>query len=116
MTLTTYRNSYPTLWDNFFDDFFYKTENHDLSPRARVLEKDDRISVVFEIPGVKKEDIKVSVEDGVLNVSALKKAEKKEKAREIYLNEMSFGEYNGPFGSATTLSPTASKPLMKTVF
>ena len=96
MTLTTYTRKPATLWDNFFNDF-YTEENHDLSPRAKVTDNEKSISVNLELPGVKKEDIKVEVHDGVLTISAEKHSEKKEDSKNVYFNEISYGAYKRSF-------------------
>ncbi|MBF0429704.1 MAG: Hsp20/alpha crystallin family protein [Fibrobacteria bacterium] len=96
MTLTTNRTA-PTTLDNFFDNIFYTKEDFALTPRARVWEKDDNIAVHLELPGVSKEDIKVEVKDNVLSISAAKKAEKVEKSEALYINEISYGDYNRSF-------------------
>ncbi len=98
MTLTTYRPANPTLW-NAFDDFFHwaPEENAAISPRTRVSEDEKGYNVRMELPGVKKEDLKVEVENGVLTVSALKQYEKKDEGKGVYLNEITYGEYKRSF-------------------
>ena len=39
-------------------------------PNTDIYETDDALTVIMEIPGVKKEDIYVKIEDGVLRVEA----------------------------------------------
>ena len=46
---------------------------------------------------MKKDDIKVEVENGVLSISASRNAEKKEESKDIYFNELSYGEYKRSF-------------------
>ena len=96
MTLTTYRNSYPTLWDEFFNDFWAPAESK-ISPRAKVVDNGKNLTLELELPGVKKGDIKVEVENGVLNISGSKKAEKKEESKNVYIDELSYGEYKRSF-------------------
>ena len=97
MTLTTYKRNYPTLWDEFFNDFRAPVEHRDISPRARVTDNGTNITLELELPGVKKGDIKVEVENGVLTIAASRKAEKKEEGKDIYFNELSYGEYKRSF-------------------
>lgn len=47
-------------------------------PRMDVADEDDRIQLSFEIPGVKPDDLEVTVESGMLTVSGEKKYERRE--------------------------------------
>ena len=97
MTLTTYKRRYPTLWDEFLNNGWASIEEREISPRARVEDNEKSIALDLELPGVKKEDIKVEVENGVLTISALKKSEKKENDKNTYFNEISYGEFKRSF-------------------
>ena len=104
MTLTTCKRNPATLWDGFFNDF-YTFDNRELSPRAKVTDKEKSISVDLELPGVKKEDIKVEVHDGVLTISAEKQGEKKEESKNVYFNEISYGAYKRSFRLSSDVLP-----------
>ncbi|MDO5017882.1 MAG: Hsp20/alpha crystallin family protein [Lagierella massiliensis] len=80
------------------DDFF--SENINLSAstnfKVNVLESKDSYLIEAELPGFKKEDIKVSLNDGQLNIKAEKKEENSETNekknyihREIRYSQMS---------------------------
>ena len=75
------RNNRSTnLWnDRFFDEFFdspfFKTKNSVM--RTDVTEEDDKYILEIDVPGFSKEDIKLSLENGYLQVEA-KKVEEKE--------------------------------------
>ena len=97
MTLTTYRPRLTTLWDEFFNDNWTAIENREISPRTRVSEDEKSIILEMELPGVKKGDIKVEVENSVLSVSASRKAEEDKESPNTYFNEISFGEYKRSF-------------------
>ena len=96
MERTLYKNSCPTLWDNFFNDFHAPLASKDVSPNARALDEGNAVTIELELPGVKKEDINVSVENAVLTVTASKNFEKKEETK-TYFNEISYGEYKRSF-------------------
>ncbi|MBH0187604.1 MAG: Hsp20/alpha crystallin family protein, partial [Nitrospira sp.] len=46
-----------------------------------------------ELPEVKKEDVKVSVEDGVLTLSGERRQEKEEKGKKYHRVERSYGSF-----------------------
>ena len=66
----------------------------DLVPAVDVSENDDHFTVRAELPGVKKEDVNVSYENGMLTLSAEAKSESEEKEGErIIRQERRYGKY-----------------------
>jgi len=65
------------------------------APAMDVEAFDDRAEVTLEIPGMKKEDIDISVDDGVLKISGKKeKATKTEDEEKInYIEERYYGSF-----------------------
>jgi HSP20 family protein len=63
--------SKPLDWD-FFDDFFnFPTFfNYDYSVfKPRIIKNEDDYKIIMPIPGLSKDDIKISIDDGYLNIS-----------------------------------------------
>ena len=58
--------------ERMFDDFFglnrskMDLQNFDWTPRVNVEEKEDRFEITVEVPGMKKEEIDIEVQDDVL--------------------------------------------------
>jgi HSP20 family protein len=69
-----------------------------LYPHVDITESEAEYMIKADLPGLTKEDIKVSVEDGVLSISGEKKreVEKKEKNR-YYHFERSYGRFTRSF-------------------
>lgn len=63
------------------------------SPRADVFEKDGKIVVKAELPGVKKEDVDVSIENGDLIIHGERHAEEKVEEKDYYRMERSSGSF-----------------------
>lgn len=61
------------------------------APALDVYQDKDQFTVVAELPGLKKEDIELSLQDGVLTISGERKQEK--KSEEGYRNERFFGRF-----------------------
>jgi HSP20 family protein len=61
------------------------------APALDVYQDKDQFSVIAELPGFKKEDIELSLHNGVLTISGERKQEK--KAEEGYRNERFFGRF-----------------------
>ena len=71
--------------DNWFDSLFGRPTlargELDYVPRVNIVEDDNQIKMIFELAGMKKEEVKVVVHDGVLTVSGERnmKSESNEK-------------------------------------
>ena len=59
-------------------------------PQLEIEQKDDQIRVVAELPGVKEDDIDLTVEDGMLTLSGEKRSERKEEGG---YSERSYGRF-----------------------
>jgi HSP20 family protein len=62
-------------------------------PPVDIVEDEKEYTIRVEIPGVKKEDVKVSVEGGVLSITGDRKAEKEEKDKKYHRVERSYGSF-----------------------
>lgn len=67
------------VFENFFKPMFYDEQLD--SMRTDIKETDDDYKLSIEMPGFKKDEIKVSLDNGYLTVSA-EKAEKEEEGKE----------------------------------
>lgn len=76
----------------------------DWSPRVDIVEDETAFVVKAELPEMKKEDVKVTVEDGVLTLSGERKMEKEEKNKKYHRIEREYGS----FVRAFTLPPGTS--------
>jgi len=65
----------------------------DWSPLVDITEDEKEYLIKVEVPEVKKEDIKVHVENGALVISGERKMEKEEKKRKYHRVERSFGSF-----------------------
>ncbi|MGA9576459.1 MAG: Hsp20/alpha crystallin family protein [Terrimicrobiaceae bacterium] len=67
------------------------------SPTVDIGENDKEFIVKAELPDVKKEDIKVNVENGVLSITGERKAEKEEKGVKFHRLERAYGRFERSF-------------------
>ena len=63
------------------------------APAFDVYEEKDNFVVKAELPGMKKEDINVSLHDGDLIISGERKPEPKSEGTEVYRSERYFGKF-----------------------
>ena len=63
------------------------------NPEIEVFEKNNRLVTRIDLPGLKKEEVKVEVTDGYLAVSGERKREEEEKKEEFYRCEREYGSF-----------------------
>lgn len=68
-------------------------EGHNWAPAIDVEDKKDRVVVKAELPGMKKEDVKVSVEENYLIIEGEKKEEEEKEEKGYYRRECSYGSF-----------------------
>ena len=64
-----------------------------MHPRLDMYEEKDELVMRSELPGIKKEDINISVENGCLSIEAEKKQEEVSEKSTYYSCERCFGKY-----------------------
>ena len=69
------------FFDDFMDDFHKEKQT---GMKMDIYEKDDKYVVEVEAPGYKKDDIKISCENGYLTIEATKKLEEKEDRKYLH--------------------------------
>ena len=80
--------------DRFFESPIARTSEYlGWAPAFDVYEEKDNFVVKAELPGMKKEDINVSLHDGDLIISGERKSETKSEGTEIYRAERFFGKF-----------------------
>jgi HSP20 family protein len=63
------------------------------TPALDVFEDKDTVVVKAEVPGMKKEDIEISLHDGSLSISGERKGERNSEDAEVYRAERFFGRF-----------------------
>jgi len=72
------------------------------TPALDMFEDKDNVYVKLELPGMRKEDIDLSLHDGSLSISGERKSEEKFKDAEVYRAERFYGRFQ-----RTVTLPTA---------
>ena len=68
-----------------------------LAPAVDIAEDDDRYVVTVELPGSKKDDVTVEMEDSVLTIRGEKRAEREGKKEQSRWVERSYGSFSRSF-------------------
>lgn len=90
--------------DQMFSDFPSLAEESAESPVLKqwepsvdISEDDKEYLITAELPEIKKEDVKVDVENGVLSISGDRKFEKEEKNKKYHRIERAYGSFYRSF-------------------
>jgi HSP20 family protein len=67
------------------------------APLVDITEDEKEYIVKAELPEIKKEDVKVTVEDGVLSISGERKFEKEKKGKKFHRIERAYGSFERSF-------------------
>ena len=67
------------------------------APLVDISEDDKEYLIKADLPEVKKEDVKITVQDGVLAISGERKYEKEEKGKKYHRVERAFGRFERSF-------------------
>ena len=67
------------------------------NPAVDIAEDDKEYTINAELPGMHKEDVRVTVEGGVLSISGERKEEKEEKNKKYHRIERSYGSFMRSF-------------------
>ena len=62
-------------------------------PPVEAFERDHRLTVRVELPGMKKEEIGVTFAEGLLTIEGERKLENEEKKNDWYRNERTYGKF-----------------------
>jgi HSP20 family protein len=84
----------------------------DWSPSCDISETDDSFRIEAELPGVKKDDVKVDLESGVLRISGERKEEKEIKNEKVHRREL----FRGTFARSFTMPENADQERVEANF
>lgn len=88
-----------TRWPNLYDplrNIGQRVANW-FAPRSEASALKDYYEIDVELPGVKAEDVEVSVHDGSLMVRGEKKFEREETGRTFFFSEVEYGSFQRTF-------------------
>lgn len=92
--------------NELFDDLMVPEDN---KMKCDIYEKDDAYHVEMDIPGFKKDEITIDVNDSYLTITAEKKEETNDETKKYIRRERVYGKYQRSFylGDANTDDVTA---------
>jgi len=101
MTLIRHNRPNADVFDKRFsdilDDFFkdaVTTRQNGFTPRIDIVETETGFELEVQLPGIKKEDINVNINNNVLSVSGERKFDDKQEGKKFLRVESRFGSFN----------------------
>ena len=74
-------------------------------PLVDIFEEPDVIRLMAEVPGVKPEDVKITVESNLLTIKGTKEQVPEEKAEKVHRYERTYGAFERTFRLSTSIDP-----------
>jgi len=95
--------------DRMFEDMFRwpvarRGQAEGFAPRVNIHESDDNLRLTFELPGMDKKDVKVTLVDGVLTVSGKREFAEKAEGDHYHRHEIVSGEFSRSFTLPDTVN------------
>lgn len=92
--MTTFKQN-PFLFGNLMDDFFPTTTAY--YPPVNIYENEKGFSIELKIPGVKKEEVSIQMEKGLLTISFQQVENKDEKLEKLIKKEFAIKNFKRTF-------------------
>jgi len=91
--------------ESFFNTTTSAFNTSSTLPKVDVFETTNALNVEVEIPGVKKEDIKLTLEDNILTIQGEKKVEERNDIQKSFRCERMFGSFKRSFTLPVDVNP-----------
>ena len=108
--LTTLRDEIDRLFDAPLTEFTRESQQFlgGWLPAVEMYEDKDNVYLKAELPGMKKEEIEITLHEGVLTVAGERKGEDKHKDAQVYRSERFMGRFQR---SVTLPSPVQAEKI-----
>lgn len=115
--LDSYRgfdNFFDDMWNNFLTSPQFREEDSVVwTPRMDVKESKDAYEISADLPGLKKDDVKISLKDNVLTISGERKYENEKKDQDNYYMERVYGNFSRSFSLPSEIKEKEIKANLK---
>ncbi|MCE5300635.1 MAG: Hsp20/alpha crystallin family protein [Spirochaetia bacterium] len=110
----------PVLRQDLFEDLWRDFDSgvssiEKMSPAVDITEEKDKYVVKADLPGMKQDDIKVELNDGVLSICGERKHEKEanDEKKHYHYYERSYGSFARKFALPGDINPEGIKAKME---
>ena len=98
------QDDFSRMFEGFFDKGTRQVEDGGVwMPATDIQETKDDVVVSVEIPGMKKDEIKVMVQDNILTIRGEKRQEKEDKDTNYHRIERNYGSFTRSFSLPTSV-------------
>jgi HSP20 family protein len=85
--------NFGSLVNDFFGEELNKINDVAFRPAIEVTEQEHGYTAVVALPGIKKEDITISLENSILKVSGERLSSKEENSDKVHFSEFRYGKF-----------------------
>lgn len=106
--LSTFTDRMESLFDEMMGRRFRSAFDDDSvrgawAPRVNIVERKDGLEIHADLPGMKPEDVEITVEDGVLAISGERRLQETEEGETFHRVECSYGRFERSFTLPTNV-------------
>ncbi|EOZ93270.1 Heat shock protein Hsp20 [Indibacter alkaliphilus LW1] len=91
-----YPATFSSMLDRFFNDSIGQSVKK-FTPAVDIAEDDEKYEIQVSVPGMKKSDFKLEMEDGRLIISGERKMEEKKEGKNYHSVETHYGSFSRSF-------------------
>ena len=96
-TLRSLQREVDSLFDRFFDRTGDDGSSAVWAPQTDLVETDENFQLRLDVPGMSKEDIDISLQNGTLTVSGERTSERTDEGEDYVRVERAFGTFHRTF-------------------
>ena len=94
-----FENRFPSRWmEGFFEPEVWRwpfwgdvEQSFDVFPKVDIMDRDEALIVRAEMPGIKREDLDITITGDRLTLEAKREFKEEEKKEDFYRHEMAYG-------------------------
>ena len=83
--------------NRYFDSLNYENQTVAWQPSINVIDLEGKYEISAELPGMKREDVNIELNNNILTLSGEKKVEREIKDQSYHMFERSFGKFSRSF-------------------
>lgn len=111
--LGTVPKRFSDMIDEFFNDALEVRERDGFKPAVDISEDNTHYHVKVNLPGIKKEDVKINLDDNVLHISGERRHETKKDDIKYHMVETSYGKFERAFTLPDNINSDSVKAEFK---
>lgn len=94
--------SFNSALQSFFDESRPTAQNFNFIPSADILEHNESYEIVMPLPGLKKDEVSITMDGDRLTISGERKLEQKQETSKFLKKEISYGKFSRSFAVGKT--------------